>query len=51
MSTKELLKLFVIQAVFFHTDDNITKALGALTWIALVSSVVAIAVLINMVST
>jgi len=51
MSTKELLKLFVTQAVFFHTDDNMTKILGALTWIAFISSVVAIAVLIKMVST
>jgi len=51
MSTKELFKLFVSQAVFFQTDDNLTKVLGALTWIAFISAVVAIAVLINMVST
>ena len=49
MSTKELFKLFVSQAVFFQTDDNMTKILGALTWIAVVFFAIALYVLINMI--
>lgn len=35
MTTKELIKSFVDQALLFNTDDKVTKWLGAGAWIVL----------------
>jgi len=46
LSTKELIKQFIGQAVLFQSEDPVVKVLGILTWIALVIAAVAFAVLI-----